>query len=125
MKKLLVIMLMMVYGFSSTGMTISFQYCCGKLKNVEWSAVNETLCGSEHKMGSKPCCETKQISNKQTTDQDNYQLLVKDFRTFSEVAKPFTATYNVSLISTQPSPVAFTPPPLLSRLFLLNCVFRI
>ena len=125
MKKLLVIMLMMVYGFSSTGMTVSFQYCCGKLKNVEWSAVNETLCGSEHKMGSKPCCETKQISNKQQVDQDNYQLQVKNFNTFSEIAKPFPATCKVTLISTHPSPVAFTSPPLLSHLFLLNCVFRI
>src|SRR6478735_1982944 len=77
MKKILVIMLMLVYGFSSTGMTLRLHYCCGKLKSVELAPVKDPGCGNKHKMGSRPCCETKNINLKGKADQDSYQLVYK------------------------------------------------
>ncbi|HJW15987.1 MAG TPA: hypothetical protein VJ499_02655 [Flavisolibacter sp.] len=127
MKKILVIALLLVYGFSSTGMTLQLHYCCGKLKSVELAPVKDPGCGSKHKMGSKPCCETKNINAKSKADQDNYRLVYK-------IANPSAPVLWHGIepgISLNAPDLQFTPhlyasPPLLSRsLFLLNKVFRI
>jgi hypothetical protein len=77
-------------------------------------------------MGSKPCCENKQISNKVKADHDNYRPAVKSFKDLPEVVKQ---TADISILlpkGAQLSPVAFAPPPLQSQpLFIFNCVFRI
>lgn len=126
MKKFLVIMLLLVYGFSVTGMTISFHYCCGKLKSVDWVPAAEKACGTKHKMGSKPCCETKQINNKQKSEQEQVLLFAKQVKLISEALRPVAALVVENRISRQLSPVAFAPPPLSSPpLFILHCVYRI
>ena len=77
---------MFVYGFSASGMTVQFHYCCGKLKNVDWVPIKRSGCGNGHKMGSKPCCETKQlIAN--AIDHFNFQeaaKIIKDYVPFEE-----------------------------------------
>jgi hypothetical protein len=126
MKKLLVIMLMLMYGFSTTGMTLQLHYCCGKLKSIKWSPAQETGCGSKHKMGSKPCCETKQISNKVKTDHDSYQPVIKGFNALPEALKTVVDFSSLPPKGGTLSPVAFAPPPSPTQLlFILNCVFRI
>jgi hypothetical protein len=126
MKKLLVIMLMLMYGFSSTGMTLQLHYCCGKLKSIKWTPAQESGCGSKHKMGSKPCCENKQLSNKVKADHDNYQPVVKSFKVLPEVVKHAADSSVLSSKGAQLSPVAFAPPPLVSQpLFIRNRVLRI
>ena len=116
----------MLYTVSSTGMTLQFHYCCGKLKNVEVT-VNPTKedCGKKHKMGSKASCETKQVSS----DKD-------DFYSFSEY-KYFKSLPAVSprmfVFETAQLPVMLfgksmlaTGPPLTSTsLNILYSVFRI
>ena len=52
----------MMYGISSSGATLYFHYCCGKLVNIEISSAN-AHCGDEHQKGTKSCCKTKQISS--------------------------------------------------------------
>jgi hypothetical protein len=127
MKKLLVIMLMLVYGFSSTGMTLQLHYCCGKLKSVEWSPVKDPGCGNKHKMGSKPCCETKNINSKSKADQDSYRLVYKVLNPATVIAWPSTiADVQVKANDLQHVSLAYASPPIHSRsLFLLNRVFRI
>lgn len=127
MKKFLAIALLMIYGFSSSGMTISLHYCCGKLKKVEWSPVKEEKCAMGHKkMGKKPCCETKEINAKQQADQEHFLAAVKHFKQVSEASKPLTIVHILQPVNRQVSPVAFAPPPYdTSPLFLLNRVFRI
>jgi|SRR6476661_4071211 len=127
MNKLLIIMLMLVYGFSSTGMTLQLHYCCGKLKSIELAPVKDPGCGNQHKMGSRPCCETKNIHSKTNSDQDSYQLVYK-------ISNPSTPVIFLThgsdlLVTSNESKVVFqgyASPPLQSRsLFLLNRVFRI
>jgi hypothetical protein len=127
MKKLLVIMLMLVYGFSTTGMTLQLHYCCGKLKSVELAPVKDPGCGNQHKMGSKPCCETKNINSKSKADQDTYQLVYK----ISNPSTPvifLTHSTDLLVTSSESKDVfrGYTSPPIHSRaLFLMNRVFRI
>jgi len=126
MKKFLVILLLLAYGFSSTGMTVSLHYCCGKLKGVDWAPVKEKDCGRQHKMGSKPCCETKQISSKQKGEQEQAQFFFKQVKTFTEFVRPSSELTVEKPIRQRLSPVAFAPPPLaLPPLFVLHCVYRI
>ncbi len=126
MKKLLLVLMIMVYGFSSTGATVQLHYCCGKLLNITWGSVEEKDCGMQEKMGSKPCCETKSVSAKDK-DQD------QEFYTLTPGAKiaiePLTFFSNL-----QPLPgnntfiaerIVHSPPLLSSSIFILNCVFRI
>src|SRR6476659_6413428 len=122
MKKILVIMLMLVYGFSSTGMTLQLHYCCGKLKSVELAPVNDPGCGNQHKMGSRPCCETKNIKSQTKADQDSYQLVFKIFNPFTPGL--FQTSGSELLVSANDLPVVvhgYASPPIQSRsLFLLN-----
>jgi hypothetical protein len=116
-----------VYGLSSTGMTISFHYCCGKLKKVEFSSA-QVECGMKMKHSSgKKCCDNNQID-----------LKVKDDQKIAEGAKP--AVWKAvtlpnsfqAFVTTQPlqgkhlEPSIFAPPPLhKQQLYIFNCTFRI
>jgi len=107
------------------GMSIHLHYCCGKLKEITWSPVNDK-CGKDHKMGSGKCCESKEISNKNKPDQDHFQLFAKSLKVYTVT----TAIYHdLTVVTTdfwQRSPVAFAPPPPSSQpLHLLHCVFMI
>ena len=62
MKKLLVIVLLLVYGAASSGMTLHLHYCCGKLDKIDLAPVKHKGCGSEHKLGKKSCCDNKELS---------------------------------------------------------------
>jgi len=127
MKKILVIVLLLVYGLSSTGMTLQLHYCCGKLKSVQLAPVQDPGCGNKHKMGSKPCCETKNINSKSKADQDNYRLV---YKILNPVTFPLWHHIEPGLSLNAPelqfTPQVFKSPPLQSQsLFLLNRVFRI
>lgn len=125
MKKGLVILLLLVYGFSVSGMAINLHYCCGKLKSVDLSATAKN-CGGDHKMGSKRCCENKQISNKEKSDQEHLLLLAKQIKLVPDAVQPFSVVTIGRSIQPQLSPVAFAPPPLSpTPLFVLHCVYRI
>lgn len=126
MKKFWIIMLLSVYGFSSMGMTVSLHYCCGRLKSIDWSPAKENDCGSGHKMGSKPCCETKTFSNKVKSDQEHVLFVPKQIKAVSEALPPLPVLALAQGLQRPLSPVAFAPPPLFSPpLFILHCVYRI
>ena len=127
MRKLLVILIMLVYGYSATGMTLHLHYCCGKLKSIEWSPVGDNECGKKHNMGTKPCCETKQISSSKSTDQE-YSLIVTEPVQFSkEAIVVYSDPTPVSTNTTEPAKPgpAHSPPHSTAPLFIKYCVFRI
>ena len=126
MKKLFVIALLLVYGFSSMGMSVHLHYCCGKLKDIAWSPVPKDECGMEHKMESGKCCESKEISNKDLSDQDHIQLFAKSIKAPVEGAKHYELIFTDRSAIRLLSPVAFAlPPPTTQPLHILHCVFRI
>ncbi len=114
----------MLYGVSSTGATVQLHYCCGKLKSIKLGTTPVKDCGSKHKMGSKPCCETKEIKAKSQEQQDVGILL--------SVKAPVEAqTFFISSTSHQNFTAAdyqqadYDSPPLSQSIFILNCVFRV
>ena len=116
----------MVYGLSSTGMTVNFHYCCGKLKKVEFSAA-EVECGMKMKhTSSKKCCDNKQV-----------ELKVKADQKLTEGAKAISKVVVISNLSSDFSfaspvygngliPTFFAqPPPAKHQLYILHCSYRI
>jgi hypothetical protein len=128
MKKLLVILLLIMYGTSSFGMTVHFHFCCGKLKAVDLTPPKDNHCNSSksYQIGEKPCCENKQVEIKVSGEQD----FAKDFYVpFSPVAiKPVQLDlfFSDPLVGKRLLPEVFAPPPKSSQpLYILNSVFRI
>lgn len=126
LKKLLVILLLMVYGLSSSGMTIQFHYCCGKLKSIQLSPVSEKKCGMKHsmKMLNKPCCNDKQVELKlkgeQRTEQAKFVFFTPDLPKKNEFILTTEPVVAKNIV-----PEIFAPPPLADPLYIFHCVYRI
>src|SRR5215217_4895397 len=128
MKKLVVILLLIMYGASTYGMTLHFHYCCGKLKNIDFTSPKNNHCGrgKTHTMGSKPCCDNKQVEIKLKGEQAAAKTFHPAFH--YDVLKPVYQQYFVSTPAESKKlvPEIFAPPPSSPQpLFILNCVFRI
>jgi hypothetical protein len=126
-KKILVILLLLVYGFSSTGMTLHFHYCCGKLDKVDFAAPARKHCAGEEnkKMGSKPCCENKELNLKITTTQNSGKVL---YPSFTSIAIYPVQSYIFLPASVIPKKIIsgfFGSPPLSTDLNCLYCSYRI
>ena len=132
MKKLLVILLLMVYGLSSTGMTVNFHYCCGKLKKVEFSSAQvECRMKMKHSSGKK-CCDNQQVEFKVKADQkitESGKTIISGKAFITDVATSSSYSsfaFANSIHSKTLIPSVFAPPPLANYpLYVLNCIYRI
>ena len=124
MKKLVALLMIMLFGFSSSGATVQLHYCCGELKSVSFGSVQEQACGMDADMNGEPCCETKSVGGKQQ-DHELYNI------TFGSAAPVEAPVYYVPMqqkpftLPVLQQPVIAASPQLPGDIFLLNCVFRI
>lgn len=126
MKKLLIIMLVLVYGLSASGATIHLHYCCGALENVSFTTEHNPNC--PQKDGDwKGCCDSKKLDLKIDTDQNLVAQWAANF--FPLDLAVATTEYRFPAITFNPAFETFpTGPPLAQSsvpLFLRNRVFRI
>ena len=127
MKNLSVILLLLVYSLSSTGMTVNFHYCCGKLKKVEFSST-QIACGMKTKhSSSKKCCDNKQLELKVKADQ---KITESAGTNISKVFSFFNLLPDFAIIQPEQGkhliPSVFAPPPLQKqRLYILHCIYLI
>ncbi|RYY44270.1 MAG: hypothetical protein EOO06_18410 [Chitinophagaceae bacterium] len=127
MKKLLAIMILLVYGLSSTGMTVHFQYCCGKLEKINLvpPAIKHCAGDKGSKIENKRCCDDKEVSLKISSEQSAAKILYPD--SFPIAIK--TVLPNLFLSSPFETkkllPEVFAPPPLNKQLTHLYCTYRI
>ena len=124
MKKILVIALLLTYGLSSSGMTLHLHYCCGKLDKVDFTPV-PSKCGKTHKMGTKPCCDNKEVTFKVKSEQSAVKILLAAYPLTA--VKPFLSDFLVSapVEAKKLLPEVFAPPPVSQDFNTLFCVFRI
>jgi hypothetical protein len=125
MKQLAIIMVMLMYGFSSLGITVQLHYCCGKLKNTSLAAPSHKKCCETEEKDTKGCCETKNLENESDKAYELAQLAFSALQT-SYVAPLVYSSAKVL----EPQAISFFPvtsnaPPLAEEIFILNCVFRI
>ncbi|MEO6071061.1 MAG: hypothetical protein ABIN57_04440 [Chitinophagaceae bacterium] len=127
MKKIGVILLLLVYATSSFGVSVSFQYCCGKLKSVDFAQPQENFCGSHasHQMGSKPCCDSKQIHFKIKTEQTAATVFQFSFPSYAVLNKQPLFYVFSSIEPKKEFPEVFAPPSFYKNLNHLYCHYRI
>jgi hypothetical protein len=128
MKKVIVILLLMVYGVSSMGMTVHFHYCCGKLKTVDLTPAKADKCLKKSSYGSnsKPCCEEQKVELKIKDDQSAAKVF--NSLAYQEAVNPNYEEHFINSPEVHRKLITelFSPPPYSSQsLFILNCVFRI
>lgn len=69
MKKFILITLTLLYAVVSSGITINFHYCMGRLADVEWGSASVCASCGEKKMTSH-CCKDEAHYVKLAVDQD-------------------------------------------------------
>lgn len=132
MKKVLTLILAILYMSSSTGATFHMHYCVGKLVEVKlWHKdVNKcSKCGNkENKKCGKNCCKDEHKTVKLEKDQKTGENAPR-FMQFAALAMPVSyvelpQVYTVSLLEEFPVSKA---PPRSSKVHthILNCTFRI
>ena len=126
MKKLLVLIIAMIYGFSSMGMSVSLHYCCGKLKNVEWTAVQGEKCGMDHKMGTEKCCDSKYFEHKGNEPHDFAKVTIDQAKSMAYFLYSFASVFFAPATETVETYVDARPPDTLQTLLnILYCTYRI
>jgi hypothetical protein len=127
MKKFLVIILMLVYGLSSSGMTINLHYCCGKLDDISFFGKKDSQCPMGNHIKKSGCCNDKQISVNINAEQEQASKWVQTGKL--SIATPVFQTTNTSFTGNHVSVNRLargTPIPATSvPIFIKNCVFRI
>jgi hypothetical protein len=128
MKKLFIILIMLVYGLSSSGMSVSLHFCCGKLDDVSFSAQKEKSCAKDDESFSKKrCCDDKHLEFKLKSDQEPSSKWIQAYK---QLTTPLITSASYIFWQPQHQPVneLATGPPLKTPalpLFIKNCVFRI
>lgn len=128
MKKLLVILLLTMYGMSSFGMTVNFHYCCGKLKKVAFTSIKTDLCDMEPaaQIEMEDCCKNKTLTLKIKDVQSPSAIC--HAAAFSDIT--FLPARDLAIADVQHRaiiqlPEYFLPPPLRKHFTSLYCVYRI
>jgi hypothetical protein len=127
MKKAFVILLLLVYGASASGMTLHLHYCCGKLEKIDFSSPDPKHCkgGKENRMASRPCCDSKEISIKITGEQNPGKIFQASFQTAAIKIDAVRFLILPPPGDREVSSQVFVPPPLQKNLNKLYCIYRI
>lgn len=132
MKKIVAILLLLIYGSTSVGATIHMHYCMNEFVGWNlWHGDKKNKCGKcgmKEKKGG--CCKEEQKQLKLSTDQNHSQL--KAF-VFEQFFTPVILTHQTFYNFTQPTSVAVVfpknnaPPNRWQSvpLYLSNCIFLI
>jgi len=126
LRKVVAILLILFYGLSSSGMTVQFHYCCGKLKEVKLTSVSPKQCGMKHMaMSRKKCCDDKQVELKLKADQNTQPAAKFAFSTLY-LQKPDAVVSEITpIVSKAVVHEIFAPPPRQNPIYIFNCVYRI
>jgi hypothetical protein len=131
MKKLTIILLMLVYGLSSSGMSITIHYCMNDM--VGWELlgkVSYTACGTcgMKTEGHKGCCHDEKKIIKSEKGQRKLEALINFIKSpvslIDNNYSVYTQDYSPSTI--KELPLSHTLPYKLKvPIFIYYCVFRI
>jgi hypothetical protein len=123
-----VILLLLIYAISSSGMSIRQFYCCGKLKSVSLVIDNFPKQDCDKGDGNDGCCKNKFQYFKIKDTHLASSELIAPYLLHLDLAVPLddflakiVALQNEIALNSGPSPPATTTVPI----YLSNCVFRI
>lgn len=127
MKKLLIILLVLVYALPSTGASLYLHFCCGKLDDVSFSVKHKAGC-MQKATDSKKCCNNVTVDLKLTTDQEPLAKWLSPLNEsvttlFAYPSWTFSLPAGAALLNHKAN-----GPPLFTSsvpVYIKNCVFRI
>ncbi len=130
MKKVAIIFLLVIYGFSSIGATVHLHYCMGKF--VDWSLTEAKedkcdKCGMKGKV-KKGCCKDEHKHFKLKTDQQKGSIVdVVNFITTPVLLTPTAYCFFQIPVNTKYNYNNYHPPPNIhnQNLQVLYCTFLI
>ena len=130
MKKIVALLLLTIYSFTTVGATIHMHYCMNKLIGSSLYHSKEKSCEKcgMHKSATKGCCKDEHKFIK--LEREHNQTLPLISATFfnTPIVLPQFFTYNlvpVSLII-ETYPASNAPPDIVGqKLYILNCIYRI
>jgi hypothetical protein len=127
MKKLLAITLLIAYGFSSMGMSVKLNFCCGELKSMDFLSPAKENCNMQSKISYGKCCETKELKSKTPGDYNFSSFSLKSFLPGLNYTLPsFYFSAMLPSCKVEGSAQVNSSPPLNTHpLFVMNCIFRI
>jgi len=124
MKKILVILLLLVYGGSVSGTTLYFHYCCGKLRNIDLTPIEHKGCGQHSQMDKQSCCQSQSLELKVKSEHQSEPSFSPLYKCSILPPEEVFATPVIENFRTVPK-AGLSPPLPVSSLFILHCVFRI
>lgn len=127
MKKLLVILVLLVYGSACLGMTVHFHFCCGQLKTVNMKPATDTDCsGNMQKSKTSKCCDDQKVEVKLKGEQ-HAEKFAYSFLYLTAIPACY-GLYNNYVQSFQEKALVFqifSPPPVVRNLRVLYCTYKI
>ncbi|MEO6831317.1 MAG: hypothetical protein ABI378_03565 [Chitinophagaceae bacterium] len=128
MKKLLAIALLFCYLTATSGVTLDYFYCCGKLAKVTVFADNHSL---DEKCGKmKDCCKHQKVFKKIQIDQRNAEQASFAFANAFYLPgqqQSFLPAVNASFLDRHAQPILYKrpPPDCFPSRQVSYCVFRV
>lgn len=110
-RSILSFLLALVFLISTSGFTLVYHYCAGKISSVSLASSQQCTCGGKHKKSD--CCKQKVVTHKVQSS-----FLAKHIQSIT--ASSHIALIPVSIIDVFPKPIlatfytttiAFSPPP--------------
>ena len=126
MKKIIVVLIILVYGLSSTGAIVHLDYCCGKLSNISLSSSPMEDC-KDVGIKAKSCCDSKQVHLKVKGEQEVAVKWISSQNQSSASTQVIDDVHEIT-IGYKPVNEFATGPPLIYSpvpLFIQHCLYRI
>lgn len=125
MKKLIAIIVLLAYGFSSSGMTLHYHYCCEKLNKVDFSPAKFDNCAAITKLISKSCCNDQPVTLKIKTDHNLQPFIQSAFQSDKISILYFDAAIVITTNTKKLLPAVFISPPFKKDFASLFGIYRI
>lgn len=126
MKKIIALLLAVLYITTTSGVVLNVHYCMGKISSVKVDNFSVTMCTCGKKLSNNSCCRTEikvvKLSNDHKSALTSLKVKVSDIPVFH----PVSLVYGSKIIaSVPPYSTASKPPGVSVKTYLRNCVFRV
>lgn len=129
MKRIIVILLVLVYAFPSIGFSFTLHYCDDEISSVSLGFSNTESCGCSAESEKKGCCDNKTVTIKNDTKHqktNTVQVAKIEFTVEKTSVHPiFENNYLIHSASVDLIANCESPPLPKTLLFILYNVFRI
>jgi hypothetical protein len=76
MKRCFILLMMLIYGVTSSGMSVKLHYCCGELDGITFISKHSNGCAEGHETMTEGCCSDQQLAAKLDGDHKHSQLII-------------------------------------------------